>query len=102
VDVGVMMYSTEPAVALLGLVSVWFSIVPDPALAPVIPPVMVPIVHAKVEGVLEVSVRFGLVLLQIESVAPLVTTGVGFTVTVIVKGVAGAQLPVVEVGVTMY
>jgi hypothetical protein len=63
---------------------------------------MVPIVHAKVDGVLEVSVRFGLVLLQMASVAPLVTTGVGFTVTVMVNGEAGEQLPETDVGVTMY
>jgi hypothetical protein len=102
VDVGVMIYSTVPAVALLGLVSVWFNIGPDPALAPVILPVMAPIVHAKVDGVLEVSARLGLVLLQMASVAPLVTTGVGLTVTVIVNGEAGVQLPVVDDGVTMY
>jgi hypothetical protein len=102
VDVGVMIYSTEPAVELLGLVSVWFNMLPDPALAPVILPVMVPIVQANVDGVLEVSVRFGLVLLQMESVAPFVTTGVGFTVTVMVNGEAGVQFPVEDVGVTIY
>jgi hypothetical protein len=96
------MYSTLPAVELLGLLSVWLSIVPVPALAPVMLPVMVPIVHANVDGVLDVSVRLGLVLLQIDSVAPFVTTGVGFTVTMMVNGEAGEQLPLTEVGVTMY
>jgi hypothetical protein len=76
-------------------------IVPDPEVAPVMPPVIVPIVHANVLGALDVSVMFGLVPLQIEVFAALVTAGVGFTVTVMVNG-APTQLPVVEVGVTMY
>jgi hypothetical protein len=87
-----------PAVELLGLVSVWLSVVPEPALAPVIPPVIVPIVHAKVAGALEVSAMLGLVALQIEAVAEFVTTGIGFTVKVTVNG-APAQPPVLEVGV---
>jgi hypothetical protein len=62
---------------------------------------MVPIVHANVDGALEVSAMFGEVALQIAVVAALVTAGIGFTVTVIVYG-APAQLPVVDVGVTMY
>jgi hypothetical protein len=57
---------------------------PDPALAPVMPPVIVPIVQANVLGVLEVRVIFGLVALHVEAVATLVTIGVGFTVIVIV------------------
>jgi hypothetical protein len=57
---------------------------PDPALAPVIPPTIVPIVQAKVLGALAVSVMLGPVALQIEAVAAFVTAGVGFTVTVIV------------------
>jgi hypothetical protein len=100
-DVGVTIYWTVPAVELLGLVKVWLIVVPDPAVAPVILPVTVPIVHANVLGALAVSAMFGLVAVQIELVAALVTAGVGFTVTVIVYGVP-AQLPVVEVGVTMY
>jgi hypothetical protein len=76
-------------------------VVPDPAVAPVIPPLMVPIVHEKLLGTLAVSAMFGLVPLQIAFVAALVTTGVGLTVTVIVNG-APTQLPVVDVGVTIY
>jgi galactitol-specific phosphotransferase system IIC component len=72
-----------------------------PAVAPVIPPVIVPIVQLKLAGALDVRLILVLVLLQIDVVAGLVTTGVGFTVTVIVYG-APAQLPVVEVGVTIY
>jgi hypothetical protein len=84
VDVGVTRYSTVPAVALLGLVNVWLMVGPDPALAPVIPPVIVPMVQAKVLGALAVKAMFGLVPLQIDAVAEFVTVGVGFTVTVIV------------------
>jgi hypothetical protein len=101
VDVGVTMYSTLPAVALPGLVSTWFSVEPEPADAPVMPPVMFPIVQLKVEGALEVSVMFGLVALQIVAAGALVTAGVGFTVTVIVKGAPGHP-PAMEVGVTIY
>jgi hypothetical protein len=84
VDVGVTRYSTEPAVVVLGLVSVWFNVVPDAALAPVIPPVMVPTVQENVLATEAVSVVFGLVPLQIDWVAAFVTTGFGLTVTVIV------------------
>ena len=59
------------------MVSTWLIVFPDPALAPVIPPVIVPIVHAKVLGVLAARVIFGLVLLHTIAVAGLVTTGVG-------------------------
>jgi hypothetical protein len=84
VEVAVIIYGTVPAVLLLGLVRVWLMVLPDPALAPVMPPVIVPIVHANVLGALEVSVIFGPVALQIEAVPPLVTPGRGLTVTVIV------------------
>jgi hypothetical protein len=57
---------------------------PPPAVAPVMPPEMVPIVHAKLLAADAVREIFGLVLLQIDSVAGLVTAGVGFTVTVMV------------------
>jgi hypothetical protein len=67
----------------------------------VIPPVFVPIVHAKVLGALAVNVMLGPVALQIVAVAEFVTTGVGLTVIVIVYG-APTQLPVTEVGVTRY
>jgi ABC-type proline/glycine betaine transport system permease subunit len=50
-----------------------------------------------------VAVRtiLGAVALQILAVAELLTTGVGFTVTIIVKA-ASEQDPEVEVGVTKY
>jgi ABC-type proline/glycine betaine transport system permease subunit len=75
-------------------------VAPDPALAPVIPPEIVPIVHVNVEGALDVSAMFGLVALQIATVAAFVTAGVGLTVTVIVYGAPGHE-PVVAVGVTI-
>jgi ABC-type proline/glycine betaine transport system permease subunit len=45
VEEGVTIYSTVPAVALLGLLV--FLIAPEPAVAPVILPVMVPMVQVK-------------------------------------------------------
>jgi hypothetical protein len=57
---------------------------PDPALAPVMPPTIVPIVHVNVLGALAVSVIFGPVALHVEAVAAFVTAGRGLTVIVIV------------------
>jgi hypothetical protein len=84
VDVGVTLYSTVPAVELVGFSSVWLMLFPFPAVAPTIPPVTVPIVQLNVAGVDEVSKIFGLVLLHIAAVPPFVITGIGLTVTVIV------------------
>jgi hypothetical protein len=47
---------------LLGLFNVWLIVLPVAALEPVIPPVMVPIVHANVLDALDVSTMLGLVL----------------------------------------
>jgi hypothetical protein len=47
-------------------------------------PVMVPMFHENVLGVLAVSAMFGLVPLQMEAAAAFVTAGVGLTVTVMV------------------
>jgi hypothetical protein len=66
------------------LVSVWLRVVPDPALAPVIPPVFVPIVQVNVLGTEAVNVVFGLVPLHIVVVPEFVTAGFGLTVIVIV------------------
>jgi hypothetical protein len=77
-------------------------VLPPPLLAPVIPPMIAPMVHEKLLGADAVSEILGDVPVQIAAVGVLVTAGVGFTVTVIVNGVAAAQLPVVDVGVTMY
>ena len=100
-DVGVTRYCTVPANTVLGLVSTWLIVPPELALAPVIPPVIVPIVHVKLLGVLEVSVIFGPVPLHVLAVATLVTTGVGLTVTVIVYADPTHE-PVVDVAVTRY
>jgi hypothetical protein len=64
-------------------------------------PVIVPTVHAKLLGVLDVKAIFGLDPLQILAVAGFVTTGVGLTVTTKLYGVPTHD-PVVEVGVTRY
>ncbi len=101
VDVGVTTYSILPAVALLGLVNVWLIVEPELATAPLILPVLVPSVQLKLLGTLAVNATFGPVPLQIVAVVPVVTAGIGFTVTVMVKA-APAQEPDVEVGVTRY
>jgi hypothetical protein len=76
-------------------------VVPLLALAPVIAPVFVPSVHAKLLAALAVKLIPGPVPLQVDALAAFVTTGEGFTVTVIVYGLP-MQLPVVDVGVTIY
>lgn len=84
VDVGVTMYCTVPAVVLLGLFSVWAIVEPDPAAAPVMPPVIVPTVHVNVLAVVAVSAMLVALPLQIAVVAAVVITGLGLTVTVMV------------------
>jgi hypothetical protein len=90
-----------PAVVLLGFVKTWFIVAPEPALAPVMPPVIVPMVHVNVLGTVAVKLMLGPVPLHIVAVLAVVTTGAGFTVTVIVKGTPGHE-PVVAVGVIIY
>jgi hypothetical protein len=102
VDVGVTIYCTVPAVALPGLVKVWAIVAPLPALAPVMPPVTVPIVHENVLGVLAVRPILVALPLHIDAVFAVVTTGVGLTVTVIVYGVPGQAGVAVDVGVIIY
>ena len=74
---------------------------PDPALAPVMPPVFVPMDQLNVLAVEAVSDILGLVPLQVEAVIAFVTAGIGCTVTVMVYG-EPAHEPVTAVGVTMY
>jgi hypothetical protein len=81
VEVGVTIYSTEPELTVLGLFSTWLIILPDPATAPVMPPVTVPIVHENVLGVLADKLMFGLPPLQILVAGGVVIDGIGFTVT---------------------
>ncbi len=59
-------------------------VAPLPAVAPVMPPVTVPTVHVNVLAALAVSAILVAVPLQIVAVLAVVTTGLGFTVTVIV------------------
>ena len=61
------MYCTVPAVALLGLINAWLIEFPEPPDAPVIPPVMVPTVQAKLDGV--VAVRGMLVVCPLQILA---------------------------------
>lgn len=102
IDVGTTMYSTVPAVELLGFCSVCAIVFPLPAEAPVIPPVMAPIFQEKVLAVDAVSVIFVVVLSQIASVAAVVTTGVGCTVTVAIKLCVVPTQPFNDVGTTRY
>ena len=74
-------------------------VAPELALEPVIPPVIVPMVHVKVLAALAVRAIFVEAPLQMLFVDAFVTTGIGFTVTVIVNGLP-AQEPEEEVGVT--
>ena len=74
---------------------------PEPALAPVIPPVIVPIVQLNELAALDVKPRFVLEPLQILLVVAFVTAGIGLTVTVIVN-VGPVHPPVVDIGVTKY
>lgn len=75
--------------------------VPELAVAPLIRPMLVPIVQLKLLAALAVSAIFGLVPLQTVALVALVRAGAGFTVTVIVEA-APTQEPEVDVGVTKY
>lgn len=57
---------------------------PEPALAPVIPPVIAPTVQVKLLGAEAVNARFTFEPLQVDAAGELVTTGSGLTVTVTV------------------
>lgn len=75
---------------------------PDPALAPVMLPVIVPIVQLNVLVAVAASAIFVAVPLQMVAVFAVVTAGLGFTVTVIVYGAPGHAGDAVDVGVTIY
>ena len=64
-------------------------------------PTIVPTVHVKVLGALDVNTIFGPVPLHMMAVAKLVTAGLGLTVTTILYGNPTHE-PVVVVGVTRY
>lgn len=69
---------------MLGLLSVCAMVAPVPGVAPVIPPVIVPIVQLKVLAAVATSAILVVPPLQMAAVLAVVTTGVGLTVTVIV------------------
>ena len=74
---------------------------PELAVAPDILPIIVPTVHVKLLGALDVNTIFGLVPLHMLTVAKLVTAGLGLTATIILYA-EPTHNPVVEVGVTRY
>jgi hypothetical protein len=76
-------------------------VLPEPELAPVIPPVIVPTVQLYVLATVAVNPILVVPPLQTLAVFGVVTTGVGLTVTVMVYGLP-AHDPVVAVGVTKY
>ncbi len=100
VEVGITMYGTVPATVLLGLLKAWLILVPEPARAPVILPVIVPNVQLKLLAIPAVKETLVLFPLQIMAVALVVTIGLGLTVTVIVNP-EPAHEPPVDVGVTI-
>jgi hypothetical protein len=75
-------------------------VAPDPALAPVIPPVIAPIDQVKVLDTDAARLIPGPAPLHVLAVLAVVTTGDGLTVIVIVYG-DPMHKPTVEVGVTM-
>lgn len=94
---GVTMYVTDPAVAF-GLLSAWAMVEPLEALAPVMPPVIVPIVQLNVLPTkLLVNAMFVVDPLQISVELAVLTFGAGFTVTTML---AGFPAQVFAVGVT--
>ena len=84
VAVGVTTYATVPAAVLLGLVNTWLIVAPDPAVAPVMPPVTGPTVQVNELATEAVKLIPGPVPLQMVAAAGVVTAGAGLTVTVIV------------------
>ena len=78
VEVGVTIYSTVPDVVLLPFSNISLIVLPDPGLVyPMMPPVTVPTVHAKLLGALAVNAIFVFVLLQMLLVDAFVTAGLG-------------------------
>jgi hypothetical protein len=102
IEVALTIYCTVPDTELLGLVKVWLMVLPLPADAPVMPPVIAPIVHANVLGVVAVRLIFGPVPLHVVAVGAFVMTGVGNTVTVAMMLNGAPTQPLADVGVTMY
>ena len=80
-ETGVTVYSANPA-RVPGLVRIWSMVEPDPALAPVMPPVTVPMVQLKVAAIFEVRLIPVPVPEHRVRLEALVTDGAGFTVKV--------------------
>ena len=95
---GVTMYVTDPVVAF-GLLSTWAMVEPLEALAPVILPVIIPIVQLNVLPTkLLVNAMFVVAPLQITVELAVLTFGVGLTVTTMFVGL---PVQVFAVGVTI-
>ena len=76
-------------------------VLPEPALAPVMPPLIDPTVQVKLLATDAVRLIFVIVALQLVVVLTVVTTSAGLTVTII-EYTGPAQLPDIDVGVTLY
>ena len=84
IEIGVITYSTVPDDELLGFVNTWLITGPVSSVAPIIPPVIAPMVHENVLGSVAVSEMFVLVSLHILVVGELVMTGKGLiTITIV-------------------
>ena len=77
-------------------------VLPVPGVAPVMPPVTVPMVQLNVLGEVAAREMLGLVPEQMAAVFAVVTTGVGLTVTVMLYVAPAQEGVAVDVGVTMY
>ena len=85
---------------MLLFVRIWFYAGPEPAFAPVIPPVIVPTVQENELATLAVRLISVPAPLHILLVEALVITGKGFTITVRVNALP-VQEPFCETGVIM-
>jgi len=95
VEVGVTAYTMLPGAEVLGFVKTSLIVEPELAVAPVMAPVLVPKVQAKLLAAPAVKLILALSPLQIVFVVAVVTAGFGFTVTVIGKAA-------LQVAVTLY
>jgi hypothetical protein len=78
-----------PSRVLFGFERTWFSVLPEPADAPVIPPVIVPTVHEYVLEMLAVKLIPVPEPLQIANAVAVEITGLGFMVILTEKAMPG-------------
>jgi hypothetical protein len=95
-EVGVTRYSTLPAVVFEGFVNTWLIVDPLATEAPVIPPVIVPIVQPNVLAALAVRGMFGPMPLQVVAVGEFVMAGVAVALEVsVANGVTLFVIPAI-------